>query len=115
MGSLICIYRPVQVLNHTYPWGDDASRHGSFPRSLIYIYCPMQVLNHPRQSVGKGCKKSICLWALWLSEVETVFKHGFAAICPLLHSGVDTDAEGGEVIDGSPLEPIIHNIRVELH
>ena len=43
---------------------------------------------HIRQSVEKGCQKSICPWALRLSKVETVFKHGFEAIYPLHQSGV---------------------------
>ena len=36
----------------------------------------------PRQSVGKGCQKSICPWALWLSEVICVCNDAFEAIYP---------------------------------
>ena len=42
----------------------------------------------PRQSGGKGCQKSICPWALWLSTVICVFDGAFEAIYPLHHSGV---------------------------
>ena len=41
-----------------------------------------------RQSVGKGCQKSVCPWALWLSDVICVFNDAFEAIYPLHHSGV---------------------------
>ena len=39
----------------------------------------------PRQSIGKGCQKSICLE---LSKGITVFKDGLEAIYPLNHTGV---------------------------
>ena len=42
----------------------------------------------PRQSVEKGCQKSICPWVLWLSKVICVFNDAFEAIYPLHHSGV---------------------------
>ena len=42
----------------------------------------------PCQRVGKGCQKSICPWALWLSKVITALQRGFEAIYPLHHSGV---------------------------
>ena len=50
---------------------------------------PSTLASEPRQSVGKGRQTSICPWALWLSKVETVFKHGFKAIYPRHHSGVE--------------------------
>ena len=41
-----------------------------------------------RQSVGKGCQKSIFPWALWLSKVICVFSDAFEEIYPLHDSGV---------------------------
>ena len=49
----------------------------------------------PRQSVGKGCQRSIRQWALWLSRAITTFKGGFEATHPLHHSGVVTHRFGG--------------------
>ena len=66
---------------------------GGGPEGFGQARPPSEVL--PRQSVGKGCQKSICPWALWLSKVDTVFKHGFEAIYPLQHSGVVGGFGGG--------------------
>ena len=46
----------------------------------------------PRQSVGKGCQKSICPWALWFSKVICVFNDASEAMHPLYHSGVEVDS-----------------------
>ena len=52
------------------------------PRSLLPLHLPSGAM----PECWKGLL--ICPWALWLSQVDTVFKHGFEAIYPLQHSGV---------------------------
>jgi hypothetical protein len=57
------------------------------PKTIVPMYITTTAYTC-RQSVGKGCQKSYCPWAMRLSKVETVFNHGFEAIYPLQHSGV---------------------------
>ena len=62
--------------------------HAGFQKRLVVPL--LRCLPPPRQSVRKGCQKSIFPWALWLSKVITAFKGGFEAIYPFHHSGVAT-------------------------
>ena len=83
MVSPKSIHPQTRQLNFITPRGRHSPRDAA--ASLRRARAPTPL---PRQSVGKGCHKSICPWALWLSKVVTAFKGGFEAIYPLHHSGV---------------------------
>ena len=100
----LVVRQQITNLSLQNPWRSTTGAAGMMPEGLNlahYTLHPSPYTLHttpftlhaefiPRHSVGKGCQKSSCPWALWLSNVNTVFKDGFEAIYPLHHSGVVT-------------------------
>jgi hypothetical protein len=78
----------------------------------------VQVRDQPRQSVGNGCKKSICPWAQWLLTVIAALRGGFEAtvLIPSLWRGVrdpcKSSASARSVRDPCKCEMIARAVQV---